>query len=59
LQSVLLLAFGLNSFAVVDTKYLRLRQVAMFAIEEPVSALAVSPVTSEDEVSAEQLACLY
>ena len=23
----------------------------MFAIEEPISALAVSPVTSEDEVS--------
>jgi hypothetical protein len=27
----------------------------MFAIEEPISALAVSPVTSEDEVSAAML----
>jgi hypothetical protein len=32
----------------------------MFAIEEPVSALAVSPITSEDEVSAApSLPCFY
>ncbi len=32
----------------------------MFAIEEPVSALAVSPITSEDEVSASpSLPCFY
>ncbi len=48
----LLLAFGLNGFSVVESKNLLLLQVAMFAIEEPVSALAVSPITSEDEVSA-------